>query len=96
MIPIYRAKKIDSDEYIIGYYYNNKKDNNIHAISVENDKTVLMLHYEIDPTTLEISFDKEYWISLDLIEKVFNNHKAFAEAFKKPDINGTISWIEEE
>ena len=49
MIPIYRAKKINSDEYVEGYYVEsiNYKSN----IQVNNS-----YFQEIDPTTLAIHF----------------------------------------
>lgn len=47
-IPIYRAKKIDSDEYVIGYYTYNK-DNGLGFIWEENV-------HKIDITTLAIHF----------------------------------------
>ena len=47
-LPIYRAKKIDSDEWIIGWLVRNK-------ILVDIDEN-LACPFEIDPTTLAIHF----------------------------------------
>ena len=60
MIPIYRAKKIDSDEYVEGYYSPDKNyQEHIHTIfyfdigdfNVDRKTTT-----QIDPTTLSIHF----------------------------------------
>ena len=53
-IPIYRAKKIDSDEYVIGYYFDGflsiiKQYNNI-ILTANNER------FDIDPLTLSIHF----------------------------------------
>lgn len=59
-IPIYRAKKIDSDEYVEGYYSPDKNyQEHIHTIfyfdigdfNVDRKTTT-----QIDPTTLAIHF----------------------------------------
>lgn len=49
MIPIYRAKKIDSDEYVEGWY-SDEPDMGTHYIRF------YALNYEIDPSTLAIHF----------------------------------------
>lgn len=51
MIPIYKAKKIDSDEYVVGYYLF---DSVRHFLLVDRGNLV---QTQIDPTTLAISFD---------------------------------------
>ena len=51
-IPIYRAKKIDSDEYVEGYYYKDGKDH----IIFNGDSTTIFGLRVIDPTTLSIHF----------------------------------------
>ena len=51
-IPIYRAKKIDSNEYVEGFYY---KDGNDHIIFNGDSTTIFGLRV-IDPTTLSIHF----------------------------------------
>lgn len=48
-IPIYRAKKKDSDEYVEGYYVYAKWCNK-HFIHSHNNDNI----YEIDPTTISI------------------------------------------
>ena len=63
-IPIYRAKKIDSDEYIEGFYdyskdvfYNGKIEES-HYIKVQKENGVAIISYseKIDQTTLSIHF----------------------------------------
>ena len=54
-IPIYRAKKIDSDEYIIGHYTEKVKEYpGKHYIHFNNGYTET--YERIDPTTLAIHF----------------------------------------
>lgn len=58
-IPIYRAKKIGSDEYVEGYHHSYRDkivtdDIVLHRI-VQKDKPLYMF-YDIDPTTLSIHF----------------------------------------
>ena len=54
-IPIYRAKKIGSDEYIIGYYTEKVKEYpGKHYIHFNNGYTET--YERIDPTTLAIHF----------------------------------------
>lgn len=75
-IPIYRAKKIDSDEYFEGCYVKgNSYKGLIHWIYtggyyVEKlDNSMNDNREEIDPSTLEISFDNgETWRSMSDIE----------------------------
>ena len=66
-IPIFRAKKIDSDKYVEGFYKNVLYSKDKHIITslvnisgVENNiqKTNLWdyKNYEIDPTTLALHF----------------------------------------
>ncbi len=55
-IPVYRAKKIDSDEYVEGFLcdYNNQTFNKIsYYIFKDHNK---MFYNKIDPTTLAINF----------------------------------------
>jgi len=65
-IPIYRAKKIDSDECIEGFYYKSKAGytREYHAIlrgSIEYDESIAPDSiFEIDPSTLEISDGKKW------------------------------------
>jgi len=62
-MPIYRGKKIDSDEYVEGFYYKSKAGytREYHAIlrgSIEYDESIAPDSIiEIDPSTLAISFD---------------------------------------
>lgn len=74
-IPTYRAKKIDSDEYIIGALY--KQINTFYILEID-DKIIqkeidiwapswhvkdIIIYSEIDPSTLAIHFPK--WICSD-------------------------------
>jgi len=59
-IPIYRAKKIDSDEYVEGYYFNAEIEKQ-HIIMKQVTYDVADFEYdnnedEIDPSTLAIHF----------------------------------------
>lgn len=51
-IPLYRAKKIDSDEYVIGYLKPCTYDSKTFWIQTDE-----WLDYKIDPSTLSISFE---------------------------------------
>ena len=51
-IPIYRAKKINSDEYVEGYYYKDGRDH----IIFNGDSTTIFGLRVIDPSTLAIHF----------------------------------------
>jgi len=60
-IPIYRAKKINSDEYVEGYYYVEQYDYDIHhigtkMIDVEHEGYQFNELYAIDQSTLAIHF----------------------------------------
>lgn len=50
--PIFRAKKIDSNEYVQGFYYKDNKDH----IIFNGDSTTIFGLRVIDPTTLSIHF----------------------------------------
>lgn len=58
-IPIYRAKKIDNDEYVEGYLVSNlvSNGNGIPPEVYYNIQNGLFYKYRIDPTTLSIHFD---------------------------------------
>lgn len=57
-IPIYRAKKIDSDEYVEGYYEHIKGargyKNDVIKYNIKSGRTILNCNSSIDPTTLAI------------------------------------------
>jgi len=53
-LPIYRAKKINSDEYVVGYITPTKDGKKFLIGVIEIWKC-----FECDKTTLEISFDNE-------------------------------------
>ena len=84
-IPIYRAKKIDSDEYIEGYYIELFKGNDILHLTaiIENDEysmynndDILELAYKrIDPSTLAISFDGNTWYNIDTLSDFLDANK---------------------
>ena len=55
MIPIYRAKKINSDEYVEGYYW--KSPETLESfIAAKDDLTKTLVHIKINQTTLAIHF----------------------------------------
>jgi len=56
-LPICRARKIDSDEYIIGHYFNRKNMLGKIIYHKIDFSTTCDKFAEIDPTTLKISFD---------------------------------------
>ena len=87
-IPIYRAKKIDSDEYIKGTGTTDFLNiNNISGFEHYNDGTRLWLwsNYfwiEIDPTTLAIHFpdaintnSEKVWYNLEEISNIVKEYK---------------------
>lgn len=57
-IPIYRAKKIDSNEYVDGYLVSNlvSNSNGMPPEVYYNIQNSLFYKYRIDPTTLSIHF----------------------------------------
>ena len=82
-IPIYRAKKIDSDEYVVGWYSS--------PIIIEG-KTYLSItnkdgEYRIDPTTLSIHFP-------DMLDSQGNEiFASLQEDGKGGDICQTIDYL---
>ena len=56
-IPIYRAKKIDSDEYVKGFYFNRKNMLGKIIYHKIDFSTTCDSCSEIDPTTLAIHFE---------------------------------------
>ena len=60
-IPIYRAKKINSDEYVIGFYVFSNIDRDTHLIRIDEtyweDTGLVYTEVEIDPSTLSINFE---------------------------------------
>ena len=59
-IPIYRAKKINNDEYVIGFYVFSNIDRDTHLIRIDEtyweDTGLVYSEVEIDPSTLAIHF----------------------------------------
>ena len=55
-IPIYRAKKIDSDEYVEGFYFNRKNMLGKTIYHKIDHSTTCDKFTEIDPSTLAIHF----------------------------------------
>ena len=87
-IPIYRAKKIDSDEYIKGSYVPDSYGKNGYIIentewsqlSAIDGSTINCLEedsfIEIDPSTLEISFDNgENFDSFSFVARAIEDHR---------------------
>lgn len=68
-VPEFRAKRINSNEYVTGYYY---KDNNDHIIFNGDSNTIFGLKV-IDQTTLSINFP-------DMLDS--ENNKIFASLRK--------------
>ena len=69
-IPIYRAKKIDGNEWVDGYYTNNEYDGKHEILYAVSDEFETWFdHTEIDPNTLAIHFP-------NMIDK--NGKKIFA------------------
>ncbi len=67
MIPIYRAKKIDSDEWVEGYYIPENPDRNSTIVSIEKVGEEIIdgyvaweehgeINYTVDQNTLAIHF----------------------------------------
>jgi len=81
-IPIYRAKKIDSNEYVEGYLYNPTKslfyilNDNSGFLSMNEEIVVPKYEYnEIDPSTLAMSIDYgENFYSIIFITIAIEDH----------------------
>ena len=102
-IPQYRAKKIDSDEYVEGYYVYLKRYKKHYLINTFSFEQYNLKRWEIEPSTLSISFP-------DMLDK--NNKRIFAslsedgkggDIIKHPNLpeeftaimqNGTFSFSE--
>jgi len=84
-IPIYRAKKIDSDEWVEGYLYFDKyifkKVSGVGAC-IGIDRSDLP-NYEIDPKTLSISFD-------NMLDK---NKKRIFASLSEDGVGGDIQIV---
>jgi len=63
MIPIFQAKKIDSDELVEGSLSSGSVGN-----WIEPDNSCTCTGYEIDPSTLKISFDGDSWYSVESVK----------------------------
>lgn len=94
-LPIYRAKKLDSDKYAIGYYIPNyvmgeyesededEREEWTEHLIIESFSQDLFVDDEsyynhdnssqIDPTTLQISFDRAKWFDIERINKIMEN-----------------------
>ncbi len=107
-IPIYRAKKIDSNEYVEGFYYTTVSDKT-HQIFKEwfiKEKLSMgeeyqrlnQLNCEVDPTTLSIHFP-------DMLDsegkKIFaslsedgkgGDIMSYEPAPKETDLNGVVTY----
>jgi len=75
LTPIYRAKKIDSDELVEGYLmpFANTKG---WFIRILNYTDLMNAEFEIDPSTLEISFDNgdTWYDDFQLIDETLERH----------------------
>ena len=85
-IPIYRAKKIDSDEFVEGYLINGrfifKEWIDDVWTSFGETKSNKALVYEIDPTTLAIHFPdtsstqlEKVWYTMEEISNIIKEYK---------------------
>jgi hypothetical protein len=96
MIPIYRAKKIDSDEYVEGYYYPIRTPNSdITTPSIaspdlkdpEYDD-----YFEVDPSTLAIHFP-------DMIDsegtKIFASLSEDGKGGDRVELSNYVQWSDE-
>ena len=55
-IPIYRAKKINSDEYVEGDLITTEDQMNIISSKFWDKRTLLSIKHKVDPSTLAIHF----------------------------------------
>ena len=57
IIPLFRAKKIESDKYVEGFLIKKNYDNQkVRYFILEDKNTEVAMTYEIDSTTLSIHF----------------------------------------
>jgi len=71
-IPIYRAKKIDSNMHVIGYL-NPPFSKGSHSITIANE-FFSSTHHQINPSTLQISFDSgERWRSIKEVANILKD-----------------------
>ena len=101
-IPIYKAKKIDSDEWVEGFLFHSYvKAWNSHEYTIIEKGKGNMLRNRIDSSTLTISFNSgKSWIKLSDIEMVectdfkiqFNDMKYRSQGITQPP-NGSIFTI---
>lgn len=77
-IPIYRAKKIDNNEYVEGFYYKDGKDH----IIFNGDSTTIFGLRVIDSTTLAIHFpdsintnSEKVWYNLEEISNIIKDYE---------------------
>lgn len=72
-IPIYRAKKIDSDEYVCGLLTQDFHG----SYSISGNIPYGCYSYKINLSTLEISFDggKFWYDDFDLVDKLLKSHQ---------------------
>jgi len=78
--PTYRAKKIDSGEWVEGYYFNKLEDVTTHYIKAPDRNNRGLYDYGIDPKTLAINFK-------NMIDK--NGKKIFA-SLSEDGVGGDI------
>ena len=84
MIPIFRAKKLNSDEYVSGYLkftkYNNRTE---YVINYVYDSSSVFGECEIDPSTLSIHFpnsintnSEKVWYNLEEISNIIKDYES--------------------
>lgn len=84
-IPIYRAKKIYSDEYVEGYYFNaeiEKQHFIMKQVPRNDDFMYDNNEFEIDPSTLAIHFpdsintnSKKVWYNMQEILNIVKEYE---------------------
>jgi len=78
-IPIYRARKLDSDKWIEGYYFKDEDypDNYFILDKYCTHDT------EIDPSTLAISFDnKKTWRGFEEIQNSLEYYDKYQQPYE--------------
>lgn len=70
-IPIYRAKKIDSDEYVEGSI-RKLVDEDVYIIDYIKSEKYKFCTARIDITTLKVSFNDKDWYSIEEAKRRIN------------------------
>ena len=79
MIPTYRAKKIDSSEWVEGYLiplWTPLGKEQLYAIddgTLYDGEGLSVNVYTVDPNDIEISFDGKEWRGIEYVKKCVEN-----------------------